>query len=104
MLTAFVQLPEPIQLAILAGVTLLLGLVLAQIAKLVPWLSDFLGHYKDEIAVAVAGVIVTYLNSLLATIPVEFETAAALFLQFVVAVLAALGLLLEYRRVRALRK
>jgi hypothetical protein len=49
-------------------------------------------------------VIVTYLNSLLATIPVEFETAAALFLQFVVAVLAALGLLLEYRRVRALRK
>jgi Na+/citrate or Na+/malate symporter len=94
MLTAFVQLPEPIQLAILAGVTLLLGLVLAQIAKLVPWLSDFLGHYKDEIAVAVAGVIVTYLNSLL----------AALFLQFVVAVLAALGLLLEYRRVRALRK
>jgi hypothetical protein len=89
MLTAFVQLPEPIQLAILAGVTLLLGLILVQIAKLVPWLSDFLGHYKDEIAVAVAGVIVTYLNSLL---------------QFVVAVLAALGLLLEYRRVQALRK
>jgi hypothetical protein len=103
MLTAFVQLPEPIQLAILSGVTLLLGLILAEIANRFPWLADFLGQYKDEIAIAIAGVIVTAINGALATIPVEFETAAGLFLQFVVAVLAALGVVLEYRRVRTLR-
>jgi ABC-type Fe3+ transport system substrate-binding protein len=98
-----VQLPDPIVLAILSGVTLLLGLILTQLAKALPWLAAFLGQYVDEVAVAVAGVVVTYLNNLLAQIPANWEGVATIALQLVVAILAALGALYQYRKARLIR-
>ena len=104
-LQTIVELPGPINLAILSGVTLLLGLLLAQLYKLpvLGWLAGLLGQYKDEIAVAVSGAIVVWLNGLLAQIPANLEGVAFAALQLVIAILAALGLLAQYRKARMVR-
>ena len=100
---SLVVLPEPIHIAILAGVTLLLGLLVAQIGKVLPWLAKFLGEYVEEVSFVVAGAIVTWLNSLLAQIPPTWEGVGVIALQLIVAVLAALGLIQQVRKFRGLK-
>jgi hypothetical protein len=104
-LQSVVTLPEPLVTAISAGITLLFGLVLARLVELpvLGWLARLLGQYKDEIAFVVSGAIVTWLNGFLAQIPLAWETVGFLALQLVVAILAALGLLAQYRKARMVR-
>ena len=102
-LQTIVELPGPINLAILSGVTLLLGLLVREIAKLSPGVAAFLGQYVDEVAMAVSGALVVWLNSFLAQIPANLEGVAFAALQLVIAILAALGLLAQYRKARMVR-
>jgi hypothetical protein len=99
-LLSVVELPAPINAAILAAVTLVLGLFVAKLADVFPWLANLLGQYVDEVAIAVAGGIVVYVNNLLAQIPAGWEGVAFFALQLVVAVLAALGLITQIRKAR----
>lgn len=93
-----VELPSPLQLAILTGVTFVVGFIFAKIAEAVPALKDFLGQYVDEVATAVAGGLVLTIQNFLNAIPPEWEGVANAFLAFLVAVLAAIGLLRTTRK------
>ncbi len=88
----FIQLPDPAQAAIFAAVTFVLGFVITQIGSAVPWLASFLGQYKAEISMAVSGAIVTVVQNVLNTIPVQYDDIVSLVIQLVLAVLTALGL------------
>ena len=88
----FVQLPDPAQAAIFAAATFVLGFVITQISAVVPWLASFLGQYKTEISMAVSGAIVTVVQYVLNTIPVQYDNIVSLVIQLVLAVLAALVL------------
>src|SRR5688572_9039811 len=68
-----IELPSPIQLAILTGVTFVVGFIFTKIAEAVPFLKDFLGQYVDEVSVAVAGAVVLSIQNLLNAIPPEWE-------------------------------
>lgn len=92
LLQTFVQLPDPAQAAIFAAVTFVLGFIINQISIAVPWLASFLGQYKAEISMAVSGAIVTLVQNVLNTIPVQYDDIVSLVIQLVLAVLAALGL------------
>lgn len=100
---SLVTLPEPIQVAIGVGVTLVLGLAFNFLASKWPALAEWLGQYKDEAAFALAGAIVTYLNGLLAQIPLSWEGVANAALYLIVAVLAALGVIAQVRKFRKFR-
>lgn len=100
---SLVTLPEPLHLAILAGLTFVFGLAVTAIGKSIPWLAKFLGQYVDEVAMAVSGAIVVWLNSLLAQIPPAWEGVGVIALQLIVAVLAALGLIQQVRKFRGLK-
>lgn len=95
-----VELPSPIQLAILAGVTFVVGFVFTKIAEALPFLAGFLGQYVDEVSTALAGVIVLWLQGLLSAVPAEWEGVANAALALLVAILAALGLLKSARKAR----
>jgi ABC-type Co2+ transport system permease subunit len=95
-----VELPQPIQLALLSLVTFLVGYIFARIAELVPWLAGFLGQYVDEVSTAVAGAVILALQNLLGAIPPQWEGVANAALMLVVAVLAAVGLLRTLRKAR----
>jgi hypothetical protein len=96
-----VELPQPIQLALLSLVTFLVGYIFARIAELVPWLANFLGQYVDEVSTAVAGAVILALQNLLGAIPPQWEGVANAALMLIVAVLAAVGLLRTLRKARA---
>ena len=74
--------------------------LLAEVAKLVPWLADFLGQYVDEVSTAVAGALVLAVQNLLGAIPPEWESVANAALALIVAVLAAIGLIKTARKAR----
>lgn len=93
-----VELPSPIQLAILSGVTFVVGFLFTKIAEAIPFLKDFLGQYVDEVSVAVAGALVLEVQNLLNAIPPEWEGVANAALALIVAVLAAIGLLKTFRK------
>lgn len=93
-----VELPSPLQLAILTGVTFVVGFIFAKIAEAIPQLKDFLGQYVDEVATALAGGLVLTIQNFLNAIPPEWEGVANAFLAFLVAVLAAIGLLRTTRK------
>lgn len=95
-----VELPSPIQLAILAGVTFVFGFILTKVAEAVPWLGEFLGRYVDEVSVAVAGSLVLAIQNALNAIPPEWKGVANAALALIVAVLAAVGLLKTARKAR----
>jgi hypothetical protein len=95
-----VELPSPIQLAILAGVTFVVGFIFAKIAEAVPFLKEFLGQYIDEVSIAVGGAVVLWLQSLLNAIPPEWEGVANAALALIVAILAAIGLFKTARKAR----
>ena len=91
MIQAFVQLPDPLQAAILALVTFVVGFVFTQIANAIPWLGSFLGQYQVEISMAVAGALVTVVQNLLNAIPAQYDNIVTIVLQLLIAVLASLG-------------
>lgn len=96
-----VQLPDQVQIAILAGVTLILTYVVNAIAVRIPWLGQFLGQYVLEASAAVAGAIALYLQNLLNMIPPQWEGVGNAFMVLVVAVLAALHVVTLVAKVRA---
>ncbi|HLE52721.1 MAG TPA: hypothetical protein VI755_11700 [Anaerolineales bacterium] len=93
-----VELPSPIQLAILAGVTFVVGFIFTKIAEALPFLKDFLGQYVDEASVAVAGAAVLWIQNLLNAVPLEWEGVANAALALIVAILAAIGLIKTARK------
>jgi len=95
-----IELPSPIQLAILAGVTFVVGFIFAKIAEAVPFLRDFLGRYVDEVSVAVAGAVVLSIQNLLNAVPPEWEGVANAGFALIVAILAAIGLIKTARKAR----
>lgn len=95
-----VELPSPIQVAILAGVTFLVGWGFAKIAEALPFLSDFLGQYVDEVSMALAGAVILWIQSLLNAIPPAWEGVANAALVLIVAILAAVGLIKTARKAR----
>ena len=95
-----VELPSPIQLAILSLVTFVVGFIFTKIAEVVPFLKDFLGQYVDEVSTAVAGGLVLAIQNWLNAIPPEWEGVANAALALVVAVLAAIALLKLARKAR----
>lgn len=92
MIQAFLQLPDPLQAAIVALVTFVVGFVFTQVSNAVPWLGAFLGQYKVEISMAISGALVTLAQNLLNAIPTQYDNIVSLVLQLLIAVLAALGL------------
>lgn len=95
-----VELPSPIQLAILSVATFLVGFIFAKIAELLPFLKDFLGQYVDEAATALAGAVVLLIQNWLGAIPPEWEGVANAALALIVAILAAIGLFKTLRKTR----
>ena len=98
-----VELPSPIQLAILAGITAVVGFIFTKIAEAVPWLAKFLGEYVDEVSTAVAAALILSLQNLLNAVPPEWEGVANAGLALIVAILAAVGLIKTTRKVIYLR-
>ena len=95
-----IELPSPIQLAILTGVTFVVGLIFAKIAEALPFLKAFLGQYVDEVSIAVAGAVVLEIQSLLNAIPPQWEGVANAAFTLIVAILAAIGLIKTARKAR----
>ena len=95
-----IELPSPIQIAILSLVTFLVGYVFTRIAELFPPLAEFLGQYVDEVSVAVAGVVVMSIQAWLNAVPPQWEGAVNAALALLVAVLAAIGLFKTLRKAR----
>lgn len=100
---SFVELPSPIQLAILSLCTLAVGFVFTKIAEAVPFLAEFLGQYVDEVSTAVAGALVLAIQGALNTIPPEWEGVANSVLALIVAILAAYGFLHGARKAAYMR-
>jgi len=86
-----VSLPDPLVVAINAAAVFVVGWIFAQIGARLPWFIKIFGQYADEIAFALGGGLITFINSWLSTIPSGWEGAANQFFLFVVAVLAALS-------------
>jgi phage-related protein len=95
-----VELPSPIQVAILSGVTFVVGFIFTKIAEAVPFLAAFLREYVDEVSYAVAGAVVMLVQTWLNAIPPEWEGVAAAGLALVVAILAALQLAVLARKAK----
>lgn len=96
-----IELPSPIQLAILSLVTFVVGYIFSRIAEVVPFLAKFLGEYVDEVSTAVAGALVLAIQSWLNAVPPQWEGVVGAALALIVAVLAAIGLFKTARKVRA---
>ena len=88
----FVTLPQPLQVAITALIVFVVGWVFTQIGKAIPWLAGVLGQYVDEVSIAVAGMVVLYVQNLLNMIPAQYDNIVSLILELIIAVLASLGL------------
>jgi predicted small secreted protein len=93
-----VELPSPLQLAILAGVTFVVGFLFTKIAEAVPFLEKFLGQYVDEVSTAAAGALILAIQNALNAIPPEWEGVANAALALLVAILAAIGLIKTVRK------
>lgn len=85
---SFVQLPDLERVAILAPVTLLVGLAFAWIGTKFPWTSEFLSKYKIELSIALGGTVISAIESAL---PSAYPELSIRLVQFVLAVIAAIG-------------
>jgi uncharacterized protein YacL len=105
MFQAFVQFPPELQALIGVLVTFVISFLLVQIANVIPWLSEYLGQYKQQIIVWLTGLIVSLIQGWLNLIPAQWEPVAILVGQLIVAVFAVLGFFkfLANRGVRSLR-
>lgn len=95
-----VALPIELQQFILAAVVFAFALLLAQVAKLWPWLAEFLGPYMDEVSLVVAGLIVRTVQEWLNMIPPQWEGVGNAAMALLVAILAAYGFLHGARKAR----
>lgn len=87
-----VVLPDALRNAITAAAIFVVGWLFAQIGMRLPWFVEFFGKYADEIAFALAGALITWIQNVLKMIPASWEGAGNAFLMFLVAVLAAIQL------------
>lgn len=92
MVAYFVELPSPLQNAIVALAVFAVGWVFAQIGTALPWFTKLFGQYADEIAMALSGALIGVIQNALSMIPPEWEGVANAALVLIVAVLAAIGL------------
>jgi hypothetical protein len=84
----FVPLPDTERVAITALVVAALGWVFAFIVAKLPWASPIVDKYKMEISLALAGVVIGVIENAL---PSAYPEISILFIQLVLAVLAAVG-------------
>ncbi len=100
-----VQLPDPLANGITALAVFVVGWLFAQIGNALPWFLKLFGQYADEIAFALAGGVIAFIQNWLNAIPPQWESPANAFLTFLVAVLAALQVfkLLGKMRVKSFR-
>lgn len=100
-----VQLPDPLASAITALAVFVVGWLFAQIGNVLPWFTKLFGQYADEIAFALSGAVIAFIQNALNAIPAQWENPANAFLTFLVAVLAALQVfkLLGKMRVKSFR-
>ena len=94
-----VELPSPLQVAILTFFTFVVGFIFTKVGESIPFLKNILQEYVDEVAMTLAGGVVLGIQNALNAIPPEWEGAANAFLVFLVAVLAAYSLLKTVRGV-----
>jgi hypothetical protein len=85
----FVPLPDTERVAITAVVVALLGYVFAFVVAKLPWTAPIIEKYRMEISLALAGVVVGLIENAL---PSAYPEISILFIQLVLAVLAAIGL------------
>lgn len=85
-----ITLPDPLRLAIEAGVVFVVGWVFVQIGTRWPWFANLFGQYADEIAFAVGAAVLATIQNFLNLIPSQWEEPVNMFLAFLVSVLAAL--------------
>jgi hypothetical protein len=97
MLQNFVELPEPLQVLLLTGVTF----VVTQFLK---WLSGQIGTdlsgYGAQVSSAIVASVLVLINALLAQIPAELEAIANALLNLVVVILGSWGAYKFYRTVK----
>ena len=85
----FVQLPDAQRLVITAIVVAVVGLLFAKIGEALPWTVPFLTKYKEEISLALAAVVIGFIENAL---PSAYPEISLLVVELVLAVLAAIGL------------
>lgn len=85
----FVQLPDATRLGITAVVVALVGFLFAWIGGYLPWTVPFLSKYKEEISLALAAALIGVIENAL---PSAYPDVSILFVQLVLAALAAFGL------------
>lgn len=90
--TTFVELPQPLQVAITSLAVFVVGWLFAQIGAALPWFVKLFGQYQDEIALALAAAVIGVIQNALALIPPAWEGVGNIVLMLIVAVLGALGL------------
>lgn len=91
-LQSVVTLPDPLQIAITAGIIFAIGWLFAQAGNAMPWFTKLFGKYQDEVAIAVAGFVVRVIQDLLNMIPPSFEGIAAAILTLIVSIFSAITL------------
>lgn len=85
---SFVQLPDPERVAILALVTLIVGLLFAWIGTKLPWTAPLLEKYKIELSLTLGGAVVAWIESAL---PSAYPELSIRLVQFLLSVIAAIG-------------
>jgi len=85
----FVQLPDATRLGITAIVVAVVGLAFAWIGGKLPWTVPFLSKYKEEISLALSASVIGWIENAL---PSAYPDISILFVQLILAVLAAVGL------------
>lgn len=91
-MNSFVELPQPLQVAITSLTVFAVGWLFAQIGAALPWFVKLFGQYQDEIAIALAGALIGVIQNALALIPPAWEGVGNIVMMLIVAVLSALGL------------
>ena len=85
----FVALPDATRLAITAVVVAAVGLAFAWIGTRLPWTVPILSKYKEEVSLALSGVLIGAIENAL---PSAYPEISLLVVELVLAVLAAIGL------------
>lgn len=109
MIENFVQTPPEIQSLIAVGVTALFSFLVLWLGNtnipVFKQLAEYLGQYKVQIVTWAVGLIVTFLDARLLSIPATWDNVLTIAFQLIVAVFAVLYgfALLAKRGVRSLR-
>ena len=98
LLQPFVALPEATQISITFLVVGLVGIAFNYIGGLLPWSAPFLAKYKEEISLSLAAAVVGLVQNAL---PGAYPEISVLFVQLLLAALAATGLFKVFNKTRA---